>query len=69
MKISKWGNSLAIRLPGAVVKSDDTEKADHAESMTNCSNHRNQPSLHGSYTNVLQKTRVWTTPYQINLQL
>jgi antitoxin MazE len=31
MQISKWGNSLAIRLPSAVVKALDLQEGDHVE--------------------------------------
>ena len=31
MQVSKWGNSLAIRLPAAVVKALDLKEGDHIE--------------------------------------
>jgi antitoxin MazE len=31
MQISKWGNSLAIRIPGAVVEALDLKEGDHVE--------------------------------------
>ncbi len=31
MQVSKWGNSLAIRIPGAVVEALDLKAGDHIE--------------------------------------
>jgi antitoxin MazE len=31
MQVSKWGNSLAIRIPGAVVEALDLKEGDHIE--------------------------------------
>lgn len=31
MQVSKWGNSLAIRIPGAVVDALDLKEGDHVE--------------------------------------
>jgi antitoxin MazE len=31
MQISKWGNSLAVRLPAAVVEAMDLKEGDHIE--------------------------------------
>jgi antitoxin MazE len=31
MQVSKWGNSLAIRLPAAVVKALELKEGDHVE--------------------------------------
>lgn len=31
MQVSKWGNSLAIRIPGAVVDALDLKEGDHIE--------------------------------------
>lgn len=31
MQVSKWGNSLAIRIPGAVVEALELKEGDHVE--------------------------------------
>ena len=31
MRVAKWGNSLAIRLPGAVVEALELKEGDHVE--------------------------------------
>jgi antitoxin MazE len=31
MQVSKWGNSLAIRIPGAVAQALDLKEGDHVE--------------------------------------